>query len=142
MVLLPPAGAPHLSRRHSLRRAHNAPPAAVDRRPRNCAHTHWRKPFTHLGDCLVIRDEDFRGGSTVLLGGGSGQSQGSWRGKGRAAGGEIVKLLGKIVPSPDLTKVEVTLEADCKETQQARKGDKVTVHYGGFLQDGETKLED
>ena len=46
------------------------------------------------------------------------------------------------MPSPDLTKVEVTLEADCKETQQARKGDKVTVHYGGFLQDGETKLED
>ena len=35
-------------------------------------HTHWRKPFTHLGDFLVIRDEDFRGGSTVLLGGGSG----------------------------------------------------------------------
>ena len=90
----------------------------------------------------MIRDEDFRGGSTVLLGGGPGQSQGSWRGKGRAAGGEIVKLLGKIVPSPDLTKVEVTLEADCKETQQARKGDKVTVHYGGFLQDGETKLQD
>ena len=47
-----------------------------------------------------------------------------------------MKLLGKI----DLTKVEVTLEADCKETQQARKGDKVTVHYGGFLQDGKTKL--
>ena len=37
--------------------------------------------------------------------------------------------------------MEVTLEADCKETQQARKGDKVTVHYGGFLQDGESKLE-
>ena len=53
-----------------------------------------------------------------------------------------MKLLGKIVPSPDLTKVEVTLEADCKETQQARKGDKVTVHYGGFLQDGEITLED
>ena len=50
-----------------------------------------------------------------------------------------MKLLGKIVPSHDLTKVEVTLEADCKETQQAKKGDKVTVHYGGFLQDGETK---
>ena len=38
------------------------------------------------------------------------------------------------------TKVEVTLEADCKETQQARKGDKVTVHYGGFLQDGENNF--
>merc|ERR1712029_965518 len=36
----------------------------------------------------------------------------------------------------DGLQVEVTLEADCKETQQAKKGDKVTVHYGGFLQDG------
>ena len=87
----------------------------------------------------MICDEAFPSGSPLLLGGDSGQSQSSWRRKGRAAGGEIVKLLGKIVPSPDLTKVEVTLEADCKETQQARKGDKVTVHYGGFLQDGETK---
>ena len=34
--------------------------------------------------------------------------------------------------------MEVTLEADCKETQQAKKGDKVTVHYGGFLQDGKS----
>ena len=82
-------------------------------------------------------DEDFRGGSLVLLCG--SQSQGSWRWEGWAAGGEIVKLLGKIVLSPDNTKVEVTLEADCKETQQARKGDKVTVHYGGFLQDGKSK---
>ena len=83
----------------------------------------------------MIGDEDSRGGGRVLRRG--DQRQGSWRREGRAAGGEIVKLLGKFVPSPDLTKVEVTLEADCKETQKARKGDKVTVHYGGFLQDGE-----
>ena len=51
VVLLPPAGAPHLSRRHSLRRAHNAPPAAVDRRPRNCAHTHTGANLSHI---LVI----------------------------------------------------------------------------------------
>ena len=93
-VGLLPASA-HLSRRRPACRAHNAPPAAVDHRPRNCAHTHWRIQsylFTllHGGDCLVTCDEDFRGGSRVLLCG--GQSQGSWRWEGWAAGGEIVKL--------------------------------------------------
>jgi len=32
--------------------------------------------------------------------------------------------------------VEVTKEVRCKENQKAENGDKVTVHYGGFLQDG------
>jgi len=32
--------------------------------------------------------------------------------------------------------VEVTKEVRCKENQKAEDGDKVTVHYGGFLQDG------
>merc|ERR1719225_896981 len=32
--------------------------------------------------------------------------------------------------------VEVTRQVTCRENQKARKGDKVTVHYGGFLQDG------
>merc|ERR1712113_2242 len=32
--------------------------------------------------------------------------------------------------------VEVTKEVKCKENQKAHEGDKVTVHYGGFLQDG------
>ena len=33
--------------------------------------------------------------------------------------------------------VEVTKQAGCKDTRKAADGDKVTVHYGGFLQDGE-----
>merc|ERR1712121_590616 len=32
--------------------------------------------------------------------------------------------------------VEVTKEVQCKANKQAQEGDKVTVHYGGFLQDG------
>ena len=32
--------------------------------------------------------------------------------------------------------VEVTREVKCKANKQAQEGDKVTVHYGGFLQDG------
>lgn len=32
--------------------------------------------------------------------------------------------------------MEVTKEVKCKENQKAQEGDKVTVHYGGFLQDG------
>ena len=32
------------------RRAQNAQPAAVDPRPRNCAHTHTLAPFSQLGD--------------------------------------------------------------------------------------------
>merc|ERR1712025_1496862 len=32
--------------------------------------------------------------------------------------------------------VEVTKEVRCKDTHKAVNGDKVTVHYGGFLQDG------
>ena len=32
--------------------------------------------------------------------------------------------------------VEVTREVKCKDSQKAEDGDKVTVHYGGFLQDG------
>ena len=40
----------------------------------------------------MIGDEDSRGGGRVLRRG--DQRQGSWRREGRAAGGEIVKLLG------------------------------------------------
>ena len=32
--------------------------------------------------------------------------------------------------------VEVTREVICKANKQAQEGDKVTVHYGGFLQNG------
>merc|ERR1719225_1680243 len=32
--------------------------------------------------------------------------------------------------------VEVTRQVTCRENQKAQNGDKVTVHYGGFLQDG------
>ena len=32
--------------------------------------------------------------------------------------------------------VEVTREVNCKDNQKAQNGDRVTVHYGGFLQDG------
>ena len=32
--------------------------------------------------------------------------------------------------------VEVTRVASCQDRQKAQNGDKVTVHYGGFLQDG------
>ena len=35
--------------------------------------------------------------------------------------------------------VEVTKEVKCKETHKAVNGDKVTVHYGGFLQDGKIR---
>ena len=35
--------------------------------------------------------------------------------------------------------VEVTKKVSCKPSQKAQNGDKVTVHYGGFLQDGELK---
>merc|ERR1719225_668095 len=32
--------------------------------------------------------------------------------------------------------VEVTRQVSCQDNQKAQNGDKVTVHYGGFLQDG------
>merc|ERR1712025_1251230 len=32
--------------------------------------------------------------------------------------------------------VEETKEVSCKDSNKAEEGDKVTVHYGGFLQDG------
>merc|ERR1719225_603320 len=32
--------------------------------------------------------------------------------------------------------VEVTRPVSCQDNQKAQNGDKVTVHYGGFLQDG------
>ena len=45
-----------------------------------------------------------------------------------------------VASGKDGLQVEVTREEDCKVTQQAEKGDKVTVHYGGFLQDGESTI--
>ena len=44
-------------------------------------------------------------------------------------------VLSKSVSEGNL-QVEITKEVNCKENQKARLGDKVTVHYGGFLQDG------
>ena len=32
--------------------------------------------------------------------------------------------------------VDITKDMKCADTRKARNGDKVTVHYGGFLQDG------
>ena len=36
--------------------------------------------------------------------------------------------------------VEVTRPVSCQESQKAQNGDKVTVHYGGFLQDGKYQV--
>merc|ERR1719293_420248 len=44
-------------------------------------------------------------------------------------------VLSKSVSKGNL-QVDVTKEVNCKENQKAQLGDKVTVHYGGFLQDG------
>eukprot|EP00092_Neocalanus_flemingeri_P002303 GFUD01002460.1.p1 GENE.GFUD01002460.1~~GFUD01002460.1.p1 ORF type:complete len:414 (+),score=153.83 GFUD01002460.1:277-1518(+) len=46
-------------------------------------------------------------------------------------GTSLCKSVGK-----GALQVEVTKEVKCKENQKAQEGDKVTVHYGGFLQDG------
>jgi len=46
-------------------------------------------------------------------------------------GTSLCKSVGK-----GALQVEVTKEVKCKETRKAQEGDKVTVHYGGFLQDG------
>merc|ERR1711997_1272643 len=47
--------------------------------------------------------------------------------------GVAAVALGASVPS---LQVEVTKEGACREGEKAKAGDKVTVHYGGFLQDG------
>jgi len=49
--------------------------------------------------------------------------------------GLLTLSLGKSVGKGEL-QVEVTKEARCKDSSKAEEGDKVTVHYGGFLQDG------
>ena len=46
-------------------------------------------------------------------------------------GTSLCKSVGK-----GALQVEVTREVKCKTNKQAQEGDKVTVHYGGFLQDG------
>merc|ERR1712129_496234 len=46
-------------------------------------------------------------------------------------GTSLSKFVGK-----GALQVEVTREVKCKTNKQAQEGDKVTVHYGGFLQDG------
>ena len=48
----------------------------------------------------------------------------------------VAAAAGKSVSKSGL-QVEVTKAAQCKDSQKAESGDKVTVHYGGFLQDGE-----
>merc|ERR1739838_814497 len=45
-------------------------------------------------------------------------------------------LGGSLARSVENLQVEVTKVVECKEKQKAQEGDKVTVHYGGFLQDG------
>ena len=50
----------------------------------------------------------------------------------------VAAAAGKSVSKSGL-QVEVTKAAQCKDSQKAESGDKVTVHYGGFLQDGENK---
>jgi len=47
----------------------------------------------------------------------------------------VAVAAGKSVSKSGL-QVEVTKAAQCKDSQKAESGDKVTVHYGGFLQDG------
>merc|ERR1719270_2712620 len=47
----------------------------------------------------------------------------------------VAGLSAKSVTKSGL-QVEVTKQAGCKDTRKAADGDKVTVHYGGFLQDG------
>ena len=42
--------------------------------------------------------------------------------------------------SNDGLQVEVTRTVGCQEEEKAQNGDKVTVHYGGFLQDGKYQL--
>jgi len=50
---------------------------------------------------------------------------------GMLVGATMAKSVGK-----GALQVEVTKEVKCKANKQAQEGDKVTVHYGGFLQDG------
>jgi len=49
--------------------------------------------------------------------------------------GQILTVATKSVDKSGL-QVDVTHEVNCAVTRQARIGDKVTVHYGGFLKDG------
>jgi len=48
----------------------------------------------------------------------------------------IVIINGKSVQDKSELQVDVTRAIHCHESRQARDGDKVTVHYGGFLKDG------
>ena len=48
----------------------------------------------------------------------------------------VLGLVGCKSLSKSGLQVEVTKLVKCKESQKAQNGDKVTVHYGGFLQDG------
>lgn len=48
----------------------------------------------------------------------------------------FVIIHAKSIDDKEDLQVDVTRETRCHESRQARVGDKVTVHYGGFLKDG------
>ena len=45
-------------------------------------------------------------------------------------------LEGRMIKGKGALQVDVTKESSCREINKAEQGDKITVHYGGFLQDG------